>query len=101
MSTYETDSLEPDEQTTELPCDPEDVTVADTGAGLLVYEVEREYREHLGRETEIARRLIGFADVTDWDVIAEAVRARGRGHGDVLHLPEFDLEQLPETEREA
>jgi 5-methylthioribose kinase len=98
MSTYETDSLEPDEQTTELPCDPEDLAVADTGAGFLVYEVEREYREHLGRETEIARRLIGFADVTDWDVIAEAVRARGRGHGDVIHLPEFDLEELPEPE---
>lgn len=101
MSTYETAAQESDEQTAELPCDPEDVTVADTGAGLLVYEVEREYREHLGREKEIARRLIGFADVSDWDVIAEAVRARGRGHGDVLHLPEFDLEELPETEREA
>ena len=98
MSTYETTRQESDEQTTELPCDSEDVTVADTGAGLLVYEVEREYREHLGRETEIARRLIGFADVTDWDVIAEAVRAQGRGHGDVLHLPEFDLEELPEPE---
>jgi len=101
MSTYETNSLEPDGPTAELPCDPEDLAVADIGAGFLVCEVEREYREHLGRETEIARRLIGFADVTDWDMIAEAVRARGRGPGDVLHLPEFDLEQLPATEPEA
>lgn len=101
MSIYETTAQETDEQTTELPCDPEDLAIADTGTGLLVYEVECEYREHLGREKEIARRLIGFADVTDWDVIAEAVRARGHDHDDVLHLPEFDLEQLPETEREA
>jgi hypothetical protein len=100
MSTYETTRQESDEPTADLP-DAEDLAVADTGAGLLVYEVEREYREHLGREKEIARRLIGFADVSDWDVIAEAVRARGRGHGDVLHLPEFDLEELPVTAREA
>lgn len=84
-----------------LEAAPDRLTVADTGAGLLVYEVEYEYREHLGRETEIARRLIGFADVTDWEVIADAVRARGHGHGDVLHFPEFDAEELPETEREA
>ena len=101
MSTYETTAQESDEQTTELPCDPKDTTVASTGAGLLVYEVEREYREHLGREKEIARRLIGFADVIDWGVLAEAVRARGRGHGDILNLPEFGLEELPATEREA
>lgn len=94
MSTYETTTQETDESTADLP-DAQDLAVADTGAGLLVYEVEREYREFLGREKEIARRLIGFADVSDWDVIAEAVRARGRGHGDVLHLPEFDLEDLP------
>lgn len=96
MSAYESGRQESDEPTADLP-PPEDLTVADTGAGLLVFEVEREYREHLGRETEIARRLLGFADVTDWDVIAEAVRARGHGHGDVLHLPEFDLEALPEA----
>jgi len=97
MSAYETTDLESDEPTADLP-NAEDLVGVDTGAGLLVYEVEREHREHLGRETEIARRLIGFADVTDWDVIAEAVRARGRGHGDVIHLPEFDLEELPEPE---
>lgn len=97
MTAYETRRQESDAPTADLP-PPEDLTVADTGAGLLVFEVEREYREHLGRETEIARRMLGFADVDDWSVIAEAVRARGGGNGDVLHLPEFDLEALPETE---
>jgi len=96
MSTDETTRQESDAPTADHPLPAaEDLAVADTGAGLLVYEVEREYRSHLGRETEIARRLIGFADVTDWDVIADAVRARGRGHGDVLHLPEFDVDDLP------
>jgi hypothetical protein len=101
MSTYETTGLESDAPTAELPCDPDDIVVADTGAGLLVFEVEREYRAHLGREKEIARRLLGFADVSDWDAITEAVRARGHGHGDVLHLPEYELDQLPAAAREA
>jgi hypothetical protein len=96
MSTDETSRQESDAPTADLP-PARDLAVADTGAGLLVFELEREYRSHLGRETEIVRRLIGFADVTDWDVIAEVVRARGHDHGDVLHLPEFDLEELPET----
>ena len=79
----------------------EDVAIADVGGGLLVYVVEREYRSHLDRETEIARELIGFADVEDWDTVDEAVRARGHGHGDVLHLPEFAVDALPDpVERE-
>jgi len=76
--------------------DTADVAVADTGAGLLVFEVEREYRDFLDRDVEVARELIGFADVQDWDAIDEAVRARGHGHGDVLHLPEFALDELPD-----
>ncbi|WP_101294162.1 hypothetical protein [Halegenticoccus soli] len=95
MSTYEIGQQETDEPTVDLP-PARDLAVADTGAGLLVYEIEREYREHIGREAEIARRLIGFADVTNWGVIAEAVRARGGGHGDVLHLPEYGLTELPD-----
>jgi len=93
-STSETESDDAGEQ---LPDDVDaaDVAVADTGAGLLVYVVEREYRSHIDRETEVARELIGFADVEDWDAIDEAVRARGHGHGDVLHLPEFDVDALP------
>ena len=49
-----------------------------------------------GRKPRVTDEEI--ADVSDWDVIAEAIRARGRGHGDVLHLPEFDLEEIPETD---
>jgi 2,4-dienoyl-CoA reductase-like NADH-dependent reductase (Old Yellow Enzyme family) len=93
MSTNTTPKDEPTD--TELPTD--NLAVADTGAGLLVYELEYEYRTHLGRETEVARRLIGFADVSDWNAIAEAVRARGGGAGDVAHLPEFDSDALPDS----
>lgn len=89
----------PTQERTDLPTDT--LSVADTGAGLLVYEVECEYRAHLGRETEVARRLIGYADVTDWNAIAEAVRARGGSAGDVAHLPEFDAEALPPAEVDA
>lgn len=98
MSTDETTRQESDAPTADNPLPPaEDLDVADTGAGLLVYELEREYRSHLGRETVIARRLLGFADVTDWDAITEAVTARGHGRGDALHLPEFDADELPLT----
>ena len=83
MSTYATPTVEGTDT------DRQDVALVETGGGLLVYAIEREYRPHLGRETEVARRLIGFADVTDWDAIDEAARARGHSHGDVLHLPEL------------
>lgn len=77
----------------------QEIAVADTGAGLLVYEVITEYRQTLGREKEIARKLIGFSDVSDWDTVESATRARGHTAGDVLHLPEFDLGELPEAVR--
>lgn len=93
MSTYETSQQEPDAPTADLP-PTKDLAVAETGAGFLVYEIKREYRKHLGCETEIARRLIGFADVTDWDVIADTVLGRGHGHGEVLHLPEFNANEF-------
>jgi len=97
MSTDKTAVQESDDVSpADLPA-ADDLTVADTGAGLLVYELEHEYRAHLGRETEIARRLIGFAGVTDWDAITEAVTARGHDRGDALHLPEFDVDALPVT----
>ena len=96
MSTYDSAVEESDASTPGLPA-AENLTIADTGAGLLVYAVETEYRSHLGRETEIDRRLIGFADVTDWDAITDAVTARGHGRGDALHLPEFDADGLPLT----
>lgn len=95
MSTHgPTDLQSADEPTDELPRD-DDVAVADTGAGLLVYEVEREHRAHLGRDVQVARVLIGFADVEDWSVIRDALRARGHGVGATTHLPEYDVDRLP------
>lgn len=88
MVDYGTSQQEPDELTTDQ-LDTEDIAIADTGAGLLVFE--RKHYEHPGDETEITRRLIGFANVTDRDVIIDA--ARTRGHDDVLHLPEFEIDE--------
>lgn len=42
---------------------------------------------------EIGKRLIGFDDVTDRDALADALRARGHGNGDYLHLPEIDVDE--------
>jgi len=95
MSAYEATELEVDEQTPNAP-DPAEVAVADTGAGLLVYYIQTEYRAHLGRESEISRELIGFADVTDWSVITDALRVRGLGVGAITHLPEFAVDELHE-----
>lgn len=47
--------------------------------GVLVYETRG-----LGKE------LVGFADVDDWDDVADALRARGHGTGAIHHLPEVD-----------
>ena len=92
MSTNELIKVETVEPSNELPTD--NVAVADTGAGLLVFEVETEYRSHLGREAEIGRRLIGFADVSDWSAVAEALRSRGLGVGATTNLPEYSVDQL-------
>jgi len=70
---------------TELPADPDAVTVADTGAGLLVF-VDADLP---GKE------LAGFADVSDWGEIRDALRNRGLGVGATTNLPVFDLDELP------
>jgi len=59
MSTTETSENKSVEPSNELPADTDNVAVADTGAGLLVFAVETEHRAHLGREVEAGRRLIG------------------------------------------
>ena len=92
MSINNTAEVETVEPSNELPTDT--VAVADTGAGLLVFEVETEYRAHLGREVEVGRELIGFADVSDWSAVAEALRSRGLGVGATTNLPVFDANQL-------
>lgn len=71
--------------TTELPADPKQVEIADTGAGMLVFvEAEKPGME-----------LAGFADVSDWSAISQALRTRGLGVGATTHLPVFDLDELP------
>ncbi|MFC5973404.1 hypothetical protein ACFPYI_18905 [Halomarina salina] len=51
----------------------QNIELADTSLAALVYEVETEYRSHLGREVPVAKELIGFAHVQDWDDIREAL----------------------------
>jgi hypothetical protein len=55
--------------------------------GELVYDIETEHRPHLDREVRVARRLVGFANVTDWDGIRSALVKRGHGVGALHHLP--------------
>jgi len=85
MSTNVSAQVESDATTSELPADPDAVTVADTGAGLLVF-VDAQLP---GKE------LAGFADVSDWAVIRNALRARGLGVGATTNLPTFDLDEIP------
>ena len=96
MSVHDTVENESVAQSTELTTD--DVAVADTGSGLLVFEVETEYRGHTGRHHETARTLVGFADVSDWSVVADALRSRGIGVGATTNLPVFSLDELPATD---
>ena len=58
--------------------------------GELVYDVETKYRRNLDREVRIARGLVGFANVTDWDGIRSALIKRGHGVGAIHHLPVFE-----------
>jgi len=88
MSTNATRHQEADATTTELPNDPNAVTVADTGAGLLVFvEADRPGKE-----------LLGFAGVDDWSVIRDALRNRGLGVGATTNLPTFPVEAIPAAE---
>ncbi|MFB6077713.1 MAG: hypothetical protein ABEJ80_01885 [Halarchaeum sp.] len=78
-------------QTSGTTVEPQqNIELADTGLGALVYEVETEYRSHIGREVPVAKQLVGFADVQDWDAIREALRARGHGVGATYHLPTYE-----------
>ncbi len=96
MSVSETQTQEA--SGTELSTDDE-LAVADTGSGLLVFAVETEQRAHMREPVEVAKRLVGFADVTDWSTIATALRSRGLGVGATTNLPVFDLDELPTTGR--
>ena len=94
MSTNTPVQVESAGSTTELPA-ADRVTVAETGAGVLVFETETERRDHLDREVVVGKQLVGFAGVDDWGVIRDALRARGLGVGATTNLPTFDLDDLP------
>ena len=82
MSTNTRAEVETVEPTTEQL---ENVTVGDTGAGLLVFT-----------EADLpGKELAGFADVSDWAAIRDALRARGLGVGATTNLPMFDLDEVP------
>lgn len=85
MSIYETRRQE----RTDLPTDRE-LTVADTGAGMLVFA-----------DCDVGRKLVAFADVTDWDAIRGALAARGLDVGATYHLPVVDAADVPRTYAEA
>jgi len=82
MSTNTTRHQESDATSSELPIDDDAITVADTGAGMLVFE-----------DSDLpGKELVGFADVTDWATIRDALRARGLGVGATTNLPTFDFD---------
>ena len=86
MSTNTTPHQEADESTTELPADPDAVTVAETGAGMLVFA-----------EADLpGKELIGFAEVDDWGAIRDALQHRGLGVGATTNLPVFSVDELPQ-----
>ena len=74
------------------------ISIADTGAGLLVFEADAEFREHIDREVVVSKELIGFAGVDDWSAIRDALRARGLGVGAVTNLPTWSVDELPTEE---
>jgi len=76
MTDYNTTSKNGIESTTTEP--GSELPVA-TAGGVLVYE-----KRQLGKE------LVGFRAVTDWDDLADGLRARGHDHGAIHHLPELD-----------
>lgn len=70
-----------DASTADLPC-PSERQLVSLAGGVLVYRDEPD---------RVGRVLVGFADVTDEDALAEGLRARGLGTGALDQLPEFEL----------
>lgn len=54
---------------------------------------------YLDAPPTVGARLVGLADVTDTEALADGLRARGHGHGDLLHLPEIDVAERTVTYR--
>ncbi|MFC4553618.1 MULTISPECIES: hypothetical protein [Halorussus] len=57
---------------------PPGMQTEETTGGLLVYEPTADRH---------GRRLAGFADVTDWDVLRDELAKHGHGVGALYHLP--------------
>jgi hypothetical protein len=85
MSIYTPTEVSSDaSQSTDLPTDRE-LTVADTGAGLLIFAD----CDGVGRE------LVAFADIDDWDAIRGALQKRGLDVGATYHLPVVNADDVP------
>jgi len=98
MSTFARTGLETADTTDALPDDYHDIEMDDTGAGLLVYGVVTEDRPDTDVDdagaVAVARELIGFADVSDWNAISEVLYQRGY-HIDVVDdLPTYSDDVL-------
>lgn len=65
-----------------------------TDAGVLVFKVDMEHREHLGREVLVSRRLVGFADIDSKSALRDELSRRGLGRGAVDHLETFEPEEV-------
>lgn len=75
--------------------DAQDYELETVEGGTLVFEPVTEYRETLGRTTQIGRRLVGVVSVDDWDAIRSEVARRGHDVGIVHQLEEFDGMEVP------
>lgn len=85
MSEYDTGSLQTDPTAgTDTMTDREpgtEVRVPVAG-GVLVYETRG-----------VGRELVGFAEVDNWDDLADALAARGHSRGAIYHLPELEVDE--------
>lgn len=80
-----------DTPTTTESLENSELEIAEIDGGALVYEVETEYRPHLGRDVVVCRTLAGFATISDRKLVRAELRKRGHGVGAIHQLPRFDL----------
>jgi hypothetical protein len=70
--------------------DESQIDLERTTAGVFVWAVDTEHRDHLDHRAENSRRLIGFAEVEDDDALRDELIRRGLGTGAVHNLPRFE-----------
>lgn len=84
-------NTEPNDQQRVATDGGRDQTRVPCAGGVLVFEPR-----------ELGKELVGFEEVTDWDDVADALRARGLDHGAIYNLPVFDDSETEHTaEREV